>query len=176
MGVDREGKQAAVRCGRREACPVADPCVPGETTPCLDMSRAHDRKLQLCDALESLADTLPFQVDRMTCLTIAATLVPLLRESHRYEEEIVFPAFASSGDGEARARSISRLKSEHVEDECSAQDLTDALLAIGHGSDIENPEALGFMLRALFEALRRHIAFEREHVLPVVAALDETQS
>ena len=41
-------------------------------------------------------------------------------------------------------------------------------MAIGHGAGVENPEAVGFMLRGLFETLRRHIAFEREHVLPIV--------
>ena len=32
----------------------------------------------------------------------------------------------------------------------------------------ENPEALGYMLRAFFDTTRRHIAFEREHILPVI--------
>lgn len=44
------------------------------------------------------------------------------------------------------------------------------LFEIGHGAAIANPEALGFMLRAFFDSVRRHIAFEREHVLPAVKA------
>jgi hemerythrin-like domain-containing protein len=83
---------------------------------------------------------------------------------------VVFPAFAAAAArplvGDA---SVRRLKAEHVEDECAAQDLADVLFAIGHGSAIDNPEALGFMLRAFFETTRRHIAFEREHVMPVLA-------
>ncbi len=91
------------------------------------------------------------------------------KSSHRHEEEAVFPAFEADGaNAMARANSIQRLKAEHVEDECAAQDLTDVLLVIGHGGTPENPEALGFMLRAFFETLRRHIAFEREHVLPAL--------
>ena len=40
------------------------------------------------------------------------------------------------------------------------------LYGIGHGGEISNPEALGFMLRAFFDTVRRHMAFEREHMFP----------
>lgn len=69
---------------------------------------------------------------------------------------------------EANLASTRRLRAEHVEDECFAGEVTEILLAIGHGETVENPEAIGFMLRGLFENLRRHIAFEREHVLPMI--------
>jgi hypothetical protein len=141
--------------------------------PCLDVRQAHASKLELCLAAEAIADVLPANIDRLGCLQMAGELLPLLRESHRYEEEIVFPAFenASAGDGTARSATIRRLKAEHVEDECAAEHLTEVLLAIGHGGRVENAEALGFMLRAFFATMRRHIAFEREHVLPIVATL-----
>jgi len=74
-----------------------------------------------------------------------------------------FPAFARLQGGEDI---VARLKMEHLEDDCAAADLSEVLLAHGHGRPIENPEALGYMLRALFESMRRHIAFERDHVLP----------
>ena len=70
------------------------------------------------------------------------------------------------------AGTVRRLKAEHVEDECAAQDITDVLLDVGRGGAVENPEALGFMLRAFFEGQRRHIAFEREHMLPIAAGLN----
>jgi hemerythrin-like domain-containing protein len=120
--------------------------------------------------MEAIADTLP-SVDRLECLQLANQLVPLLREAHRYEEDEVFPVFERAGGLGlvARIASVRRLKAEHIEDECAAQDLTELLLEIGHGGPIANPEALGFMLRAFFDTLRRHIAFEREHVVPIVA-------
>lgn len=141
--------------------------------PCRDIRQAHERKLNLCRVIEAIADALPSAVDRMQCLRVANVLVPVLREAHIYEEERVFPVFERSGaaDAAARAASIRRLKAEHVEDECAAQDLTEILLEIGHGGAVENPEALGFMLRAFFETIRRHVAFEREHVIPVVAVV-----
>jgi hemerythrin-like domain-containing protein len=134
------------------------------------MAQAHEEKLRLCVAIEAIADALPSAVDRVQCLRIANQLVPLLRHCHQYEEQTVFPVFERSDgpDRPARAASVRRLLAEHVEDECAAQDLTEALFEIGHGADIANPEALGFMLRAFFDSLRRHIAFEREYVLPAV--------
>ncbi|TIT74091.1 MAG: hemerythrin domain-containing protein, partial [Mesorhizobium sp.] len=68
--------------------------------------------------------------------------------------------------------SIQRLRAEHVEDECFADEITEILLAIGHGERVDNAEAIGFMLRGFFESLRRHIAFEREHVLPLIRIAD----
>jgi hemerythrin-like domain-containing protein len=130
------------------------------------VARAHERKLRLCDALEAIADDLPSRVDPLLCLDVASSLLPMLRASHRFEEEIVFPAFAQT---EQRERIVARLRAEHLEDECLAEDLSEALLAHGHGGPIVNPEAFGYMLRAFFEALRRHIAFERDHLLPTLA-------
>lgn len=144
-------------------------CVPGREAPCDHVSQAHALKLDLCRELEMIADALPGMVDRRKCLIVASALLPLLRESHAYEEGCLFPAFIDDPlHVETRQQTIKRLKTEHVEDECAAQDLTEVLLSIGHGAPVENPEALGFMLRAFFEAMRRHIAFEREHVFPIL--------
>lgn len=135
------------------------------------MHRAHRIKLDLCLSLEAIADGLPGGVDRMECLRVANALVPLLRNVHRYEEHIIFPAYeALCGPESSECASTRRLRAEHVEDECFADEVTEALMAISHGAEIENPEALGFMLRGLFETMRRHIAFEAEHVLPAIGA------
>ncbi len=149
-------------CRTLETCPLGTVCRAGEHVPCIDMRRLHAAKLELCAALEAIADDLPARIDRFRCLTVASNLVPLLRACHRLEEEAVFPAFAAQRDEMAV---IARLKTEHLEDECAAEELTEMLLAIGHGETVANPEAFGYMLRAFFEAARRHIAFERDHVL-----------
>jgi hypothetical protein len=130
------------------------------------MARAHDRKLKLCSELEAIADDLPSRVDRLQCLAVASSLVPLLRECHRFEEEAVFPGLALTRGGEAI---VARLKVEHLEDDCAAADVSETLLACGHGGEIDSPEAFGYMLRALFESIRRHIAFERDYILPQLA-------
>lgn len=167
-GINVDG--GIVACEVPQACAVLSACVPGRRVPCLDVSRAHAAKLKLCDDLEAIADGLPDRIDRRNCLFIAASLPPLLVQSHAYEEKYVFPAFQRNGSNRiARLMTVRRLKVEHVEDECAAQDLADVLSAIGEGGPVRNPEALGFMLRAFFESMRRHIAFEREHIIPVIA-------
>ncbi len=145
--------------------------IPGQDRsrhPALEMQRIHEDKLTLCAALETIADTLPDAVCRLECLRIASILVPMLRDAHNYEGDVIFPAFASATGRSDTDPTLHRLRVEHVEDESFADEVTEVLLAVGHGKPIENPEAFGFMLRGLFETLRRHIAFEREHVLPVI--------
>lgn len=158
-------RQSASNCTRNGQCPVHQTRAPALFVPCIDMTRVHAQKLKLCDALESIADDLPSRLDRLQCLAIASSLVPLLRECHRFEEECVFPAFARSCEG---GDIVARLISEHLEDGCAAEDLSEALLAYGRGRPIENPEAFGYMLRALFGSMRRHIAFERDYLLPTL--------
>ena len=127
------------------------------------MHRAHGEKLRVCGALEEIADALPDRIDRLMCVSVASTLLPMLRNIHRFEEELIFPAYAAAT---ADPQCVERLKAEHVEDECFADELTEALMTIGHGAAVANPEALGFMLRGFFETIRRHVAFERDHILP----------
>jgi len=154
----------SIECALREDCPAAPACGVRQLPPCAGVEERHAAKLELCEMLESIADSLPGRVDRHRCLVVAAQLLPTLREAHAYEEQTVFPVF---GRREDRAKSVLRLCAEHVEDESLAEEVTETLLHIGHGGAIANPEALGFMMRALFEAMRRHIAFEREHVVPI---------
>lgn len=128
---------------------------------------AHAQMLRLCGLLEEVADSLPAGVDCAKCLKIACELEPLVRGIHRLEEETLFPAYGRVLAEQGRSRdSLERLEAEHVEDECFAGELTEALLRLGRSGVADNPEALGFMLRGFFEAKRRHVAFEREHVLP----------
>lgn len=132
-------------------------------------ARAHGEMLRLCDLLEEVADSLPSSVDPVKCMMIASELEPLIRGIHRFEEEALFPAYGAALAARGRdALSVERLMSEHVEDECFAGELTESLLELGRGGVPSNPEALGFMLRGFFEGKRRHVAFEREHVLPMI--------
>lgn len=142
---------------------LADATVAAET-----VERGYVEALRFCDLLEEVADTLPDRVDRFKCLTIAAALSPLLDSVHQFEEEVVFPIYAARCGESDSSASLRRLSSEHVADECFADELTEVLLSIGHGTPVQNPETVGFMLRGFFESMRRHIAFEREHVLPVI--------
>lgn len=128
------------------------------------LRRAHDEQLALCSELEAIADSLPSAVNRQKCIYAAKALGPLIQGIHRYEESILFPQLlADPRAGHNIDATLERLKFEHCEDECFAEELTDALLKLGSG-DIVNMEAVGYMLRGFFEGIRRHIAFEREYL------------
>lgn len=132
---------------------------------------AHAEMLALCDRLEAIADSLPNEVDRRSCVIAARALGPAMVKVHRFEEQRLHPQFAArlAHSGEAH-ETIARLRNEHFEDEGYAAELRDALRATARSGRAENPEVLGFMLRGFFGALRRHIAFERDHVLAVLSS------
>lgn len=123
----------------------------------------------MCSELETIADSLPSLVDRDQCLQMAETLLPALQMAHAFEEELLYPAFYEGAVyREERQKTLARLRVEHVEDEALAEEISERLFFIGQGGGVENPEALGFMLRTFFRSVRRHVAFEREHILPLV--------
>ncbi|MBD9372626.1 hemerythrin domain-containing protein [Rhizobium sp. ARZ01] len=130
------------------------------------LAGAHREQLLLCDALEEIADSLPASVNRQKCIYAAKVLGPLIHNLHRYEEQVIFPHLAAQlGRGATLDATLNRLKFEHCEDECFAEELVDTLLKLGSGAPDVNAEAAGYMLRGFFETIRRHIAFEREHLL-----------
>src|SRR5690606_41840533 len=116
----------------------------------------------------SLHDALPISAgaDPELCRMLARELEPALRGLHRFEEEALFPAYSAALG--VVPLSLARLRAEHVEDEGFAAEIAEELAALASTGSVENPEALGFMLRGFFESQRRHIAFEREHVLPAI--------
>lgn len=134
------------------------------------LDRAHGEQLALCRELEEIADSLPTTINRQKCIYAAKALGPLIKGIHHYEETVLFPTLQASPDAtEALGPTLERLKFEHCEDECFAEELTDALLKLGSGERV-NMEAVGYMLRGFFEGIRRHIAFEREHLLSGVTS------
>lgn len=133
------------------------------------LRRSHGEQLALCKELEEIADSLPSSINRQKCIYAAKALGPLIKGGHHYEETVLFPQLQSSEGAPAHlAQTLERLKFEHFEDECFAEELTDALLKLG-SDDTVNMEAVGYMLRGFFEGIRRHIAFEREHLLAGVS-------
>lgn len=128
---------------------------------------------KLCDALESIADSLPDNVDRQTCMHAARALPPLIDRAHRFEENVLFIAIEEMSPVLLDLRpTLARLKLEHVGDEYSAEELSEVLMSYGEGTPMHTAEATGYLLRGFFEALRRHIAIEEEltSILTTVAA------
>ena len=149
---------------------AADPRI---SVPCIDaldwLKYAQNEQLRLCDSLEEIADSLPNEVNKQKCIFAARSLGPLIKGSHEYEENVLFPWLEKKlTDYKNLKDTLTRLKFEHFEDECFAEELIDTLMGIGATGKDPNPEATGYMLRGFFEGMRRHIAFEREHLLNLV--------
>lgn len=138
---------------------------------CLDAMRDHqDRLLSLCDRLEKIADSLPIPVDTRECLDLANSLLPTIRIAHQFEENRFYPAArVITGSSDAIEEVIDRLCEEHHEDECFAEEVTEALGTLVNGSTARDAEAIGYMLRGFFGQLRRHVAFENDYLCTPVA-------
>ncbi len=124
-----------------------------------------DRQIELSLALESLADSLPSRIDTYAAMRLADQLTETLRRCHRWEEARVFPVLLLPGEDVGPM--LERLRYEHVEDEDHAADLGEALAAFVTRQRDPAGGEVGYMLRGLFTALRRHAAFDRDHVLPL---------
>lgn len=133
------------------------------------LSACHRDLLDLCDRLEEIADTLP-RPDRQLCLHAARAIQPLIARAHQVEEAVLFPALESEAVPMADMRiTLERLRLEHCEDSCFAEEVHDELMALGRGDDRLLLEATGYMLRGFFEGLRRHIGQERMLVSALLA-------
>lgn len=129
----------------------------------------HAMQSQLCEKLEELADLLPDKVENQECLVLARQIYPEMKRCHEFEENVLFAeARGCDPDNLTLASTLERLRYEHWEDESFAEELTEALTSFVTEPDERNPEKLAYMLRGFFEGLRRHIAFEREHLIPIL--------
>lgn len=147
-------------------------------TPLADAERETLRRLwsghlsaqaALCAELERIADGLPDNVEPQKCLHIARTIYPLVRHAHEFEESVLFPRMAELyGPGQVFGPTAERLKFEHWEDESYAEEIYDAMNQFLADRSRARAEMLAYMLRGFFEGLTRHLAFEREHLMPIL--------
>lgn len=126
----------------------------------------HTKLLELCDLLESIADSLPKTLDYRKCHTAAEQLLPLISRVYDFEEQEVLPQIAGPSPAPKRRKMIERLKAELFEDLCHAEELSETLSHIATSQNPASGETLGYMLRGFFELIRRRIAFEREQIMP----------
>lgn len=127
-------------------------------------------QLQLCEKLELLADSLPNKLDEQNCLVVAKSILPVLIDAHDFEENVVFPALnLHITDKDRLDTTLERLKFEHWEDESFAEELRVCLVDLVKDRDLNQVNSISYMLRGFFEGVRRHVAFEREHIMPLLS-------
>jgi hypothetical protein len=88
-----------------------------------------------------------------------------LRRCQRFEEGEIFPALATRRPD--LRPTLDRLRAEHFEDQDQASDLRDAVEGFLTRREPPKAEEIGYMLRGLFTSLRRHLAFDRDVILPL---------
>ena len=136
---------------------------------CSTMLTHHEEQIALCRKLEEIADELPEISDTQMCLRLARQIHPMIRSAHDYEEKTLFPMLMTIENTDGSLKStVERLRYEHWEDESFADEVADALIRFVTDKASSNAETLAYMLRGFFEGLRRHIAFEREHIVPLL--------
>ena len=141
----------------------------GEPPVLVQFSSYLQACMDLCDELEQIADHLPEQAKLPQCQKVAQRIYPIVKQAHDFEERSLHPLLLQENkDSEKATKTIRRLHSEHWEDECYAFELQDALIEFARDPEGGKAEVLGYMLRGFFESVRRHTAFEMEHIVPVV--------
>lgn len=124
----------------------------GRTGP---LEHSYRRLLALCDRLEAIADDLP-RIDGRLCRETADALEPLVEDTHAMEEAVLFPVLMSTGRPEL-SQIVARLRQEHLFDSGSAEEVSECLRDLASGRSILPADAVGYLLRAFFEGMRRHV-------------------
>ena len=135
----------------------------------LEFRQHHRLKMELCDALEELADSLPNQVDVQNCMALSRSVLPTIRHAQKLEETRLFPQLMQAYPDDHRLQaSLDRLRQEHLEDDSFADEIACLLHDCGSTGRPCNAESAGYMLRGFFSSVRRHVAFEHECLLPLI--------
>jgi len=132
----------------------------------------HTWQLELCDALEYVADGLPDSIDRRLVREVIAILGHGLEAYFRAEEQLLFPLLRRRGGGDpSLVAALDQLELEHVRDEDISSELLEELTFVAKQGRARNADMLGYMLRGFFEGQRRHIAWENAVVVPAARRL-----
>ena len=127
----------------------------------------HALQLELCDLLESLADSLPC-CNQAIARSAAAILRQGFKPHLQLEEEMLFPLLRRRApEGSPLGLVMQQLEAEHAADEGFAHELADELQLLADTGLVRNAGMLGYMLRGFFEHQRRHIEWENRVLLPL---------
>lgn len=154
---------------------MARPSLPSNdclTRPIAFMQQGHERHLLLCDALEAIADGLPDNVNPNLTRCALTLLRSSALDDARAQEQALLQALGHHTASTRHLRFvIDRLAADHADDCCAALEIAGALGELAEHGSVSNPDLLGFMLRAYFDAQRRHIEWEARVFLPLVSEL-----
>jgi hemerythrin-like domain-containing protein len=131
------------------------------------IAEEHALQLELCELLESIADSLPGKFEPALAVIAISILKGSVKAHTKFEEDALFPLLKERlSPDDAVVQALVCLSQEHERDEDIADELVEALKDALKSGAPENPETLGYILRGYFESQRRHIAWEDSVVLP----------
>lgn len=143
----------------------------------MQLNHHHSLQHSLCASLEEIADSLPDSANKQTCLVVSRLIYPTVKAAHTFEEQELFPHLERVDDEDtALDASLERLRFEHWEDESFAEELSECLREFATGNCSDQIDKLSYMIRGFFEGLKRHMAFEAEHLLPLVLQESQTRA
>ena len=129
-------------------------------------------RLDLCDLLEHIADGLPENATPQLA-HLAFTAIERGWANHvAFEEEALFPILHRYAAGDPGLDAgLRQLAAEHAADAGLDQEIVDTLHDLARGGPPRNPEMVGYLLRAHFVPMRRHILWENAFLLPAARRL-----
>ncbi len=131
------------------------------------LERDQMRLLRLCAALEKIADGLPATGHQKMTGKVLAFLDKAFARHVFLHEKCLFPLIRSLEEkNEAIELLLRELEFEHAADRGLIMEITSAYM--GRDSRNAGLEALGYLLRSFFENYRRHSAWERTTLYPLV--------
>lgn len=128
----------------------------------------HALKIEFCDLLEGIADSLPYETDP-SLVDVAVTILREGLPDHiALEEHHLFPMLRRRNDGGCCCETVlSQLEHEHSSDEAFGYEIAEELERLTATKEARNAEMLGYMLRGFFISQRRHVQWENAVVLPL---------
>lgn len=129
----------------------------------------YDHKAQraLADLLESVADSLPDAVNQASAALAASLLRDSVVRRSTLEEAALFPLIeAQMPAGSPVRRAVGLARREQRDCAGRAIELAEELDLLASRGRARNADALGFMLRAFFDGLRRHLDWIDIAILP----------
>ncbi|MCR9071954.1 MAG: hemerythrin domain-containing protein [Alphaproteobacteria bacterium] len=138
--------------------------------PCLreairKFESGHARLLTICEELEVMADGLPALPNNGSHLRLARRMGMVLREVHAREEAEILPVLVAALGANIGRDSVGTLVEEHRADEAAAEELAEVIIEWAAGERNHDAATLGYMLRGLFDNIRRHSDRERDQLI-----------
>lgn len=124
----------------------------------------HERLAQLCDRLEACADALPEWPSASETARLCRELEMHVEQEMRYDGSFLAEMFATESRNRLTAALLRQVDTRQVADVIHGQDLI-AVLRREPPMDRFTVDAMAYMLRCFFMAVRQALAFEELAVL-----------